>query len=336
MHAHPHQRIVSGRCRCQNRGVPLEGLHGERDRAGWFGTAAERYDRYRPDYPPALIDELLSGGPSRALDVGCGTGKVAALLMARGLRVLGVEPDIRMAEVARRHHVAVEVATFESWESAGRTYDLVTAGHSWHWVDPVIGLSKAASILVPGGTFALFWNYHVLEEPLLRAVEDAYQVHAPELTTVGRDPSTSGAQDIDPFESSSDFRSLGSRTYRWPRPMGADEWTSMLATFSDHARLGEERLHDLQSAVRAAIDQSGGAVRSKCGTYVWLAWSSQPFAADWIAHRHQLIAADEDTLGEPVCSAVRPDEVLRQRAVDDEAERRGVASDERLDCRALR
>ena len=46
-------------------------------------------------------------------------------------------------------------------------------------------------------------------------------------------------------------------------------------------------------------------------------------------------AADEDTLGEPACSTVRPDEVLRHRAVDDQAERRGVASGERLDCRAL-
>jgi SAM-dependent methyltransferase len=268
---------MCGRCRCQNCGVPLDGLHGDRDRAESFGNAAERYDRYRPDYPPALINELLSGAPSRALDVGCGTGKVAVLLMARGLRVLGVEPDIRMAEVARRHHVPIEVASFESWEPAGRTYDLVTAGHSWHWVDPVIGLRKAASILVPGGTIALFWNYHVLDEPLLLAVEDAYQAHAPELTVVGRDPSTSGTQDNDPFESSNDFRSLGSHTYRWPRLLDAGEWTSMLATFSDHVRLGEERLRDLQLAVRAAIDQSGGVVRSQCGTY---SWSARRLATD--------------------------------------------------------
>ena len=50
--------------------------------------------------------------------------------MGRGLPVLGVEPDGRMAEVARRHQVPVEVASFESWEPAGRTYDLLTAGHS--------------------------------------------------------------------------------------------------------------------------------------------------------------------------------------------------------------
>ena len=102
--------------------VPLGGLHGERDRAESFGSAAERYDRYRPGYPSALIDELMSLNPATALDVGCGTGKVALSLMGRGLPVLGVEPDARMAEVAQRNNVPVEVASFESWESAGRSY----------------------------------------------------------------------------------------------------------------------------------------------------------------------------------------------------------------------
>jgi SAM-dependent methyltransferase len=254
--------------------VPLDGLHGDRDRAGSFGSAAEQYDRYRPDYPPALIEELISRNPTHVLDVGCGTGKVAVELMGRGLRVLGVEPDVRMAEVARRHQVPVEVASFESWASGGRTYDLVTAGHSWHWVDPAIGLAKAASILVPGGTLALFWNFHAVEEPLLAAFEDAYQAHAPGLGVVGRDPS--GSQDTDPFEGSTEFRSLGSRTYRWPRLLDAEEWTSMLATFSDHARLGETQLLDLQLALRRAIDQAGGVVRSQCGTYVWLARRLEP------------------------------------------------------------
>jgi SAM-dependent methyltransferase len=272
-HRHEHaNRGMSVLCRCQNQGVvSLDGLHGERDRAESFGSAAEQYDRYRPGYPSALIDELLSLRPVNALDVGCGTGKVAMSLMGRGVPVLGVEPDARMAEVARRHHVPVEVASFESWEPAGRTYDLLTAGHSWHWVDPVIGLAKAASIVVPGGTVALFWNYHVLDEALLAAFDDAYRAHASELTVVGRDPSENGAQDRDPFEGSPDFISLGNRIYRWPRTLDADEWTAMLGTFSDHARLGEPRLPDLQLALRKAIERAGGGVRSRCGTCVWMA-----------------------------------------------------------------
>jgi SAM-dependent methyltransferase len=251
--------------------VPLDGLHGERDRAESFGSVAEQYDRLRPGYPSALIDDLVSRSPTSALDVGCGTGKVAVSLMGRGVPVLGVEPDARMAEVARRHRVSVEVASFESWEPAGRTYDLVTAGHSWHWVDPVVGLAKAATVTGPGGTVALFWNYHVLDGALLAAFDEAYRAYAPELAVLGRDPSETGAHDADPFEGSTHFRSLGSRVYRWPRILDSDAWTSMLATFSDHARLGDARLGDLQTALRRAIEQEGGVVRSQSGTYVWMA-----------------------------------------------------------------
>jgi SAM-dependent methyltransferase len=250
-------------------GVPLDGLHGDRDRAESFGSAAEEYDRYRPGYPPALIDELLAESPSNVLDVGCGTGKVAIPLLARGLRVLGIEPDLRMAAVAREHGVPVEVASFESWEPASRTFGLLTAGHSWHWVDPVVGLAKAGSVVDPGGTIALFWNYHVVDDDLLSAFDDAYRDHAPELTVVGRDPS--GTEDPDPFEDSTQFRSLGSRTFRWSRVLNADDWTSMLGTFSDHARLGHTRLTSLRQALRTAIEQRGGVVHSECGTYLWMA-----------------------------------------------------------------
>lgn len=249
--------------------MPLDGLHNESDRAVSFGSRAESYDRYRPGYPSVFIDDLVTRRPANALDIGCGTGKVAVALMERGLSVIGIDPDDGMIAVARRHRVRVEVGSFESWDDQGRTFDLITAGHSWHWVDPVRGLAKATSILNPGGTVALFWNYHVVKESLLAAFDEAYRAFAPELTVVGRDPSS--LEDRDPFLLSEGLISLGSRTYRWDRLQTAKEWTSMVATFSDHANLGQERLRELQRALHRAIEQSDGEVRSTCGTYVWMA-----------------------------------------------------------------
>ena len=76
------------------------------------------------------------------LDVGCGTGKVARGLLARGLDVLGVELDPRMAALARAHGVEVEVAAFEDWDDRGRTFDLITFGDAWHWIDPAARLAQ--------------------------------------------------------------------------------------------------------------------------------------------------------------------------------------------------
>ena len=257
--------------------MPLDGLHGERDRAESFGSFAEDYDRYRPGYPSALIDELVAGVRRMLSMSDAGPGRSQCPLMERGVRARdrAGRSDGRGSPPppgAGRGQVP-----FESWDPAGRTYDLLTAGHSWHWVDPVVGLAKAAAVVVPGGTVALFWNYHVvLEESLVAAFGDAYRAHAPELTVVGHDPS--GSPDTDPFHGSKELGSHGSVTYRWPRILDADEWTSMLATFSDHARLGESRLRDLQSALRQAIEQAGGVVRSECGTYVWKARVLRPLS----------------------------------------------------------
>jgi trans-aconitate methyltransferase len=96
-------------------------LHDDRRRAVSFGDDPAAYDRERPSYPPALIDELMATGPRRVLDVGCGTGKAGRLLAARGCEVLGVEADPRMAAVARAHGLEVEVARFEEWAAAAST-----------------------------------------------------------------------------------------------------------------------------------------------------------------------------------------------------------------------
>ena len=81
-----------------------------RARAGSFGMDAEAYDRHRPSYPAVVVDVLLAGDTHAVVDVGCGTGKLGRLLAERGADVVGVEPDERMAEVARRHGLAVEVS----------------------------------------------------------------------------------------------------------------------------------------------------------------------------------------------------------------------------------
>jgi hypothetical protein len=85
-------------------------------------------------------------------------GSPPASFAAAGCRVLGVKPDARMAEWARQGGLAAEVATFEGWDPAGRAFDAVIAGQSWHWVEPVAGAGKAAAVLRLAGRLAVFRN----------------------------------------------------------------------------------------------------------------------------------------------------------------------------------
>ncbi|MFB9838760.1 class I SAM-dependent methyltransferase, partial [Actinoallomurus acaciae] len=129
---------------------PPREAHQAREMAESFGVDPERYDRARPRYPDALVERIVAASPGpRVLDVGCGTGIEARQFQAAGCTVLGVDPDARMAGFARRTGVEVEVATFETWDPAGRVFDAVVAGQAWHWVDPVAGAAKAAQVLRP-------------------------------------------------------------------------------------------------------------------------------------------------------------------------------------------
>src|SRR5204862_362560 len=88
---------------------------------------AEQYDRSRPSYPPALIDDLATPDTHTVLDVGCGTGIASRLFVARGCTVVAVEQDARMAAVARRRGIDVDVATFETWIPRGAPLAAVAA-----------------------------------------------------------------------------------------------------------------------------------------------------------------------------------------------------------------
>ena len=241
--------------------------HLDRARAESFGSVAALYDSHRPAYADALLDDLAALRPAGVLDVGCGTGMMAAALADRGLPVLGVEPDEQMAAVARGHGVPVEVSAFETWEDAGRQFDLVTCGASWHWIDPDLGTAKAARVVRPGGTVARFWNYEIPDEPAVAALETVYSTLAPGATRyVPRPPEYFP----DLLAASKGFSGAQTRTYEWSRTLSAHEWVGMATTFSDHQRLGPQRLATLQEELCAAIDRLGGTVRTHGGTYVRL------------------------------------------------------------------
>jgi SAM-dependent methyltransferase len=236
-------------------------LYEDRERAGSFGADAEQYDRARPSYPAALVDELLAGGARDVLDVGCGTGIVSLLLAARGVHVLGVEPDERMAVVARRHGVEVEVATFEEWDAEDRRFDLLVSGQAWHWVDPLRGAAKAAEVLRPGGCVGLFWNMLEHDAAQRVAIERIYSELAPgfgnqSVLLGGRDERAAVvARGLDETGA---FGEVVTRQYVWQRAYSRDEWLDQLPTHSEHRVLPPAERQRLLDAIGAAIDGFGG------------------------------------------------------------------------------
>jgi SAM-dependent methyltransferase len=240
--------------------------HQARQVAESFGSDAVRYDRTRPRYPQALVDRILAASPGPdALDVGIGTGVSAQPFQLAGCRVLGVDPDPRMAEFARRRGFVVEVAKFEDWDPAGRTFDLVVAGQTWHWVDPVAGAAKAAEVLRPGGQLALFWNVFQLPPDLGDIFAAVYQRVLPD-SPFFRGMSAGLAAYSGQFTKVTDAiretSALGQPEQwqvGWHRSYGTAEWLDVVPTFGGHGQLPPGKLEELLAGLQEAVDAAGGS-----------------------------------------------------------------------------
>jgi SAM-dependent methyltransferase len=247
---------------------PPPELHKARLIAESFGNDAAGYDRARPGYPGALVARIVAGSPGLdVLDVGCGTGIAARQFQAAGCAVLGVEPDARMAGFARARGLAVEGATFEAWDPHGRTFDTVIAAQSWHWVDPVTGAAKAATVLRPGGRLAIF--SHVFEPPaeVAEPFAAAYRRVVPDppfANSEARRPlelyQAMYAKFADKIRETGQFREPEQWRFDWEQSYTRDQWLALLPTTGGLTRLRPDQLADILDEVGAAIDALGGAI----------------------------------------------------------------------------
>lgn len=240
-----------------------------------FGVDTERYDRTRPHYPDAMVNRIIAASPGPdVLDVGAGTGIEARQFQAAGAKVLGVEPDERMADFARRGGVEVEVATFEAWDPAGRTFDAVIAGQAWHWVDPVAGATKAAQVLRPGGRLAVFWNAFQTPPEAGEAFAAVYRRALPDSPIHQRGMPGLDAylmmctKAADGIRQASAFDDHEQWRFDWERPYTRDEWLDQLPTFGLHTQLPPAKLQEVLDGIGAAIDAMGGSFTMHYATLV--------------------------------------------------------------------
>jgi SAM-dependent methyltransferase len=126
-----------------------------------FGAAAVAYAEHRPDYAQAAVRWALEPAPGlRVLDLGAGTGKLTATLVALGVDVVAVEPDPAMLAELRRTPVDVRAlpGSAEAIPLPDASVDAVLAGNAMHWFDMAVAGPEMARVLAPGGILAGLWN----------------------------------------------------------------------------------------------------------------------------------------------------------------------------------
>lgn len=132
------------------------------DLAGSFGGAAAAYERGRPRYEPHVIDVIgeAAGGP-RILDVGAGTGRLSAPLLAAGYDVVAVEPLDGMRAILAGHIGSERVlpGRAEALPVDDASVDGAVCSDAWHWFDGARAAGELVRVVRPGGGVVVCTTY---------------------------------------------------------------------------------------------------------------------------------------------------------------------------------
>lgn len=150
-----------------------------------FSKRADWYARYRPSYPPGILDilarELGFSKLDVVADIGSGTGLLARLFLANGNRVFGVEPNDRMRSYAERDlagfgdFVSVKGTAERTTLPSGRV-DLVAVGQALHWFNPGPAAREISRISKPRGCLCVVYNERI-NDRLGRAYRETVRKH---------------------------------------------------------------------------------------------------------------------------------------------------------------
>jgi SAM-dependent methyltransferase len=147
------------------------------DLSDWWRTELLDDPAYEADVTPLILDLLDASAGERVLDVGCGEGRLMALLATSGVAPVGVDISQELLGTARTFGPVVRVAlpslaTFRGASFDGALVSLVLE----HLEDETAFLSELARVVRPGGRLALVVNHPVFTAPESAPIEESDEV----------------------------------------------------------------------------------------------------------------------------------------------------------------
>ena len=152
-----------------------------------YSRVVENYMRYRPRYPPGIIDLLTAECgllPTQVVaDIGSGPGLLTELFLKNRHQVYGVEPNLEMRSAAghllRTYPLFTSIAGIaEATTLANHSVHMIAVGQAFHWFKREPTRQEFLRILIPQGWVVLVWNLERNNgSPFAMAFEQFWQKH---------------------------------------------------------------------------------------------------------------------------------------------------------------
>jgi len=248
-------------------GEPAPGPVPPNLRANAFVGLADDYVRYRLPYPEpmvaAILDEArIPAAGARAIDLACGTGRVAVAIASRFVEILAVDLEPEMVEAGRQDadrrgisNIRWSTGRAEDFAAPAGAFHLVTAGEAFHRLDRPRIAALVYRWLAPGGAFVTLGSQNFLEgeAPWRRVVAEVVRTFVGEPARRLGAPNAPLAEEIADEEATiraAGFAPLVSREFG-----AAHEWRlpELLGNLRSTSFLSRAALGDRHQAFEAAL-----------------------------------------------------------------------------------
>ena len=138
-----------------------------------FSKQAAVYAQYRPTYPPALFDYILSfvAEKQTAWDCATGNGQAAVELARYFDKVIATDISEKQLQQAIQHEkITYAVSSAETTSFADHSFDCITVAQAYHWFDFDAFHKEVVRVAKPGAVIAV-WGYS-----LVKCEDDALNV----------------------------------------------------------------------------------------------------------------------------------------------------------------
>lgn len=236
----------------------------------WFDDAVDAYERARPSYPDALFDDLFArigvpadAGAPRVVEVGAGTGKATASLLARGADVTAIELGGKLAAFLRQKFAGQERLRVinEAFESApldDGAYDAVVAATSYGWMDKGTRTPRSHDLLRAGGVLAVIGTEQIAspaDRGYFERSQVVYRKYFPD-----EEITPTPGEDVVPWEydelsAIGLFGAVELRRYRCDQTYPTDVYADLVRSYSNTAQMAPEPREALIADLSRLIDE---------------------------------------------------------------------------------